>query len=54
MIVKVVLLFLVAMAVIGFVGTKFRRPPPAQAKFCAACGRPMIGVKRGSCPCGKG
>jgi hypothetical protein len=53
-IVKIILTFLLVMAVIGIVGSKLRWPliKSSRAKFCGSCGRPLIG--RGSCPCGKG
>jgi hypothetical protein len=53
-IVKVILLFLLVMAVIGMIGSKlgWLVLPRARAKFCSSCGRPLIG--RGPCPCGKG
>ncbi len=54
MIVKVILLFLLVMAVIGMIGSKlgWLALPRTRAKFCSSCGRPLIG--RGPCPCGKG
>jgi hypothetical protein len=55
-IVKVILVFLLVMAVIGIVGSKlgWLAAPRARsrAKFCSSCGRPRIGT--GPCPCGKG
>ena len=52
MILKAVLLFLIAMGVLGMFG-KLRLPfrDRLSAK-CPACGRPRIG--KGPCPCGKG
>ncbi len=61
---KVALLFLLAMAVIGWVGTLLGRrtllarlrdrllprQSSARPKACPACGRPRLGA--GACPCG--
>ena len=60
MLVKAVLLFLVAMAVIAWIGGMLgklrlpggRRTGARLASSCPACGRPRIG--KGPCPCGKG
>jgi hypothetical protein len=59
MLVKVVIIFLVVMAVIAWVGSLVgklrlpgaRRPGARLDAFCPACGRPRIG--KGPCPCGK-
>ncbi|WP_168771170.1 hypothetical protein [Palleronia sediminis] len=54
MIVKVVVLFLVGMAVLAMFG-RLRLPGPlskGKPGKCRACGRPKIG--RGPCSCGKG
>lgn len=50
---KVVLLFLVFIAVLGMFG-KLRLPGAKRlgGARCPQCGRPRIG--RGPCPCGKG
>ena len=60
MLVKVILLFLVAIMVLGMFG-KLRLLKPwrgkplgkgaSTSKHCPACGRPRIGS--GPCPCGK-
>lgn len=60
MLIRVVILFLLAMVVIGFVGGLFRKrlPPPSRdAKprlppapvICARCRNPIVGP--GPCPC---
>lgn len=49
MITKIILIFLAVMAVIAMLG-RFRLPA-RRARFCSACGRPMLGTK--PCPCGK-
>jgi hypothetical protein len=62
---KTALLFLLAMAVIGWVGSLLGRrtplarlrdwlglPRPPGPGACPACGRPRIGP--GACPCGQG
>ena len=53
MIVKIVTLFLVAMAVLAMFG-RLRLPGTRGrlSKRCRACGAPRVG--RGPCPCGKG
>ncbi|WP_176559338.1 hypothetical protein [Rubellimicrobium roseum] len=54
MLVKAVILFLCAMAVIAWVGGllgRLRLPGPKREAFCPSCGRPRIG--KGSCPCGR-
>lgn len=67
MLVKVILLFLVAMAVIGWAGSmlgrrgalarlldRLPRLPGARGPrdpFCPACGRPRVGA--GPCACGR-
>ncbi|MFT4151853.1 MAG: hypothetical protein QM656_16750 [Paracoccaceae bacterium] len=60
MMVKAVILFLCAMAVIAMIanwlmpgrfGLSARRRPALPAAKCPACGRPRIG--KGRCPCGK-
>ncbi|MGB7270436.1 MAG: hypothetical protein WBC90_13045 [Albidovulum sp.] len=50
MLVKIAFLFLVAMAVIGFLGA--RRMIGRRSAFCAECGRPHLGDR--PCICGKG
>jgi hypothetical protein len=60
MLIRVVVLFLLAMAVIGLVGGLFRKrlpPPPRDARarlppapvICARCRNPVVGS--GPCPC---
>jgi hypothetical protein len=49
MLIKVILVFLAAMAVLAMFGRL--RLPGKQAAFCPGCGRPRIG--KGPCPCGK-
>lgn len=56
MLVKIIVLFLVAMAVLAMFG-RLRLPRrtgrsglPPKPRKCAACGAPVIG--RGPCPCG--
>lgn len=50
MIIKVVLIFLVVMALLGVFG-RMRLPRLLSSKKCPKCGRPRIG--KGPCPCGK-
>jgi hypothetical protein len=49
MLVKTIIVFLCAMAVIAMLG-RFRLPG-RRAAFCSACGRPLIGKQ--PCSCGK-
>ncbi|EPX84519.1 hypothetical protein ruthe_02133 [Rubellimicrobium thermophilum DSM 16684] len=59
MLIKVALVFLIAMIVIGWIGSLLGRPlfrlpwqrGPRLAARCPACGRPRIG--RTACPCGR-
>lgn len=53
MIVKIVILFLAAMAVLAMLG-RLRIPGARQlsSRKCKVCGRYRIG--KGPCPCGKG
>ena len=52
MIVKIITLFLIAMAGLAMVGAfrLRRRKPPKLAAKCRACGRPKVGS--GPCGCG--
>lgn len=52
MIVKIITLFLIAMAGLAMVGAfrVRRRKPPKLAGKCPKCGRPRVGP--GPCPCG--
>jgi hypothetical protein len=53
MLVKIIFLFLLAMALVGMLGKLLfpdRMPRLARRKACPRCGRPMIG--RGPCDCG--
>lgn len=53
MIVKIITLFLIAMAGLAMVGAfriRTRRKPPKLAGKCPKCGRPRVGP--GPCPCG--
>jgi hypothetical protein len=59
MLLKIILVFLLAMALVGMLGKLLfpdRMPRltrrPTGRKTCPACGRPLIG--RGPCDCGKG
>jgi hypothetical protein len=52
MLVKVVLLFLLALVVIGWIGKALVRWRPVRRRAaCPACGRPRLG--RGPCACGR-
>jgi hypothetical protein len=56
MLLKIILVFLLAMVLVGMVGKllfpdRFRLRRPTAAARCKACGRPLIGR---SCDCGGG
>lgn len=52
MLVKAVIVFLCAMALIAWIGGLVGKLRPRRAdRFCGSCGRPRVG--RGPCPCGR-